>query len=87
MASAHSVWGIDVGRCALKGVKLRMGPEGQIEAVGVDYIEHAKILSQPDADRQELIGSAREKFLSRNDLSKDQVVVGVPGQHTLARSM
>ena len=85
MAGAQAVWGIDVGRCALKAIKLRAGTEGKVEILAHDYIEHAKILSQPDADRQELIAGALEKFLSRNDISKDQVVVSVPGQHTLAR--
>jgi type IV pilus assembly protein PilM len=85
MPSNQPVWGIDVGRCALKAVKLRLTAEGKVEIAGQDFVEHAKILSQPDADRHELIGAALEKLLSRNDLSKDQVVVGVPGQHTLAR--
>ncbi len=85
MASTQAVWGIDVGRCALKAVKLRPAAEGKVEVAAIDYVEHAKILSQPDADRPALIGAALEKFLSRNDVSKDQVVVGVPGQHTLAR--
>ncbi len=85
MASPQSVWGIDVGRCALKAVKLRPGADGKVEVVAHEYIEHAKILSQPDADRHALIGAALERFLSHNDLSKDQVVVSVPGQHTLAR--
>jgi len=85
MASAATIWGIDIGRCALKALKLRSGPEGLVEVLAHDYIEHPKILSQPDANRNELIASALETFLSRNDLSKDQVVVSVPGQHTLAR--
>lgn len=85
MATAATIWGIDIGRCALKAIKLRMGPEGAVEILGFDYVEHAKILSQPDANRHELIAAALEKFLSHNDLSKDQVVVSVPGQHTLAR--
>lgn len=85
MATAQAVWGIDVGRCALKAVRLRAGAEGKIELLASDYIEHAKILSQPDADRHELIAAALEKFLSHNDISKDRVVVSVPGQHTLAR--
>ncbi len=85
MATAQAVWGIDVGRCALKAVRLRAGAEGKIELLAHDYIEHAKILSQPDADRHELIAAALEKFLSHNDISKDRVVVSVPGQHTLAR--
>lgn len=85
MATAQAVWGIDVGRCALKAVKLRTGAEGKVDVVAIDYVEHAKILSQPDADRHALIGAALEKFLSRNDVSKDQIFVSVPGQHTLAR--
>lgn len=85
MASAKAVWGIDVGRCALKAIKLRAGAEGKIELVACDFVEHAKILSQPDANRGELIAAALEKFLSRNDISKDLVFVSVPGQHTLAR--
>ena len=85
MASTQAIWGIDVGRCALKALKLRLAADGKVEIVAKDYIEHAKILSQPDADRNELISRALETFLSRNDISKDEVVVSVPGQHTLAR--
>ncbi len=85
MAGVQTVWGIDVGRCALKAVKLKLSGEGAIELVAHDYVEHAKILSQPDADRDELITNSIEKFLSRNDISNDQIVVSVPGQQTLAR--
>ena len=53
-----------------------------MEAVAFDVIEHPKILSQPDADRDELIASALEKFASRNEWQGDQFVVGVPGQQT-----
>ncbi|MCH7527599.1 MAG: type IV pilus assembly protein PilM [Planctomycetes bacterium] len=85
MATATAAWGIDIGRCAFKALKLRPGTDGKVEAVGHEYIEHAKILSQPDADRSALIVAALERFLSRNDISKDKIVVSVPGQHTLAR--
>lgn len=85
MASTQTVWGIDLGRSALKAIKLRAAGEGKVEVVAHDYVEHARVLSQPDADRPALIAAALEKFLSRNDISKDQVVVSVPGQHTLAR--
>ena len=85
MASGQAVWGIDVGKCALKAVRIRAAGEGKVELLGSDYIAHAKILTQPDANRDELIANALEKLLSRNDISADQVVVAVPGQHTLAR--
>lgn len=85
MASVQAVWGLDMGRSALKAIKLRLAGDGKVEILGHDYIEHAKILSQPDADRHALIAAALEKFLAHNDLSKDLVFVGVPGQQTLAR--
>ncbi|MEW6251087.1 MAG: type IV pilus assembly protein PilM [Planctomycetota bacterium] len=85
MPSGNAVWGIDVGQCALKALKLRPAGDGKVEAVAFDVIEHPKILSQPDADRDELIKSALEKFASRNEWQGDAFVVGVPGQQTFAR--
>ena len=86
MATGNAVWGIEVGQCALKAVKLRpTGEEDKVELAGFDLIEHPKILSQPDADPDELIGAALEKFVSRNDWQGDSFVMGVPGQQTFAR--
>ncbi len=85
MASGNAVWGIDIGQCALKAIKLRPAEGGKVEAVAFDVIEHPKILSQPDADRDELISSALEKFASRNEWQGDRFIVGVPGQQTFAR--
>ena len=85
MAGTQAVWGLDLGRSALKAIKLRVGSDGKVDLLAQDFIEHAKVLSQPDADRNKLISTALEKFLSRNDISKDLVVISVPGQQTLAR--
>lgn len=85
MADPQVVWGIDVGKCALKALKLRIGPDRTAEAIAADYIEHAKIMSQQDADKKSLWAAALEKFLSRNDITNEKVVVAVPGQLTLAR--
>ena len=85
MADPQSVWGIDVGKSALKAVKLHVGADKSVEVAACDYIEHAKIMSQQDADKKALWSAALEKFLSRNDISNDKVAVSVPGQITLAR--
>lgn len=85
MADPQSVWGIDVGKSALKAVKLRVASDKSVEMVATDYVEHGKIMSQQDADRRALWAAALEKFLSRNDISNDKVAVAVPGQLTLAR--
>jgi type IV pilus assembly protein PilM len=84
MANPIGVWGIDIGQCALKALRLEM-IDGKPTATAFDYIEHPKILSQPDADPDTLTREALEKFLSRNPLGKDEVAVSVAGQSGLAR--
>jgi type IV pilus assembly protein PilM len=78
------VWGIDLGQCALKALRLEE-IDGQLTATAFDYVEHPKILSQPDADPDELTREALQKFLSRNTLKGDLVAISVPGQSGLAR--
>ena len=40
------VWGIDLGQCGLKAIRLTE-QEGAVSATAFDFIEHPKILSQP----------------------------------------
>ncbi|HVK16830.1 MAG TPA: type IV pilus assembly protein PilM [Fimbriiglobus sp.] len=84
MANPIGIWGIDIGQCALKALRLEM-IDDRPTATAFDYIEHPKILSQPDADPDALTREALEKFLSRNPLGKDEVAVSVAGQSGLAR--
>jgi type IV pilus assembly protein PilM len=84
MAIQPGVWGIDLGQCALKAIRVE-NIEGQVTATAFDYVEHPKILSQPDADPDQLTREALEKFLSRNDLKGDLVAISIPGQSGLAR--
>src|SRR3954470_13765934 len=84
MAIQPGVWGIDLGQCGLKAIRLE-NIDGTLTATAFDYVEHPKILSQPDADPDQLIREALEKFLSRNSLRGDQVAISVPGQSGLAR--
>jgi type IV pilus assembly protein PilM len=83
-APRPGVWGIDLGQCALKAIRLE-NVDGQVTATAFDYIEHPKILSQPDADPDQLTREALEQFLSRNKVQGDMVVISVPGQSGLAR--
>ena len=87
MANSGAVWGIDVGQCALKALRCRRHETdaGRIVIEAFDYIEYPKILSQPEADRKELIREALEEFLSRNEVKDDQVAVSIPSQSGLAR--
>ena len=84
MATPNSVWGIDIGNCALKALKLGRS-NGQLQVEAFDIIEHPKILSQPDADRNQLIRNALEQFLARNNVAGSMVAVAVPGQSSFTR--
>lgn len=84
MAVNPGIWGIDIGQCALKALRLEQ-INGVVTATAFDYVEHSKILSQPDANPDELTREALEKFLSRNPTKGDQVAMSVPGQSGLAR--
>lgn len=79
MAKPTAVWGLDMGQCALKALKLEL-VDGKPTATAFDYIEHPKIMSQPDADPEALAREALEKFLTRNPIKNDIVAIGVAGQ-------
>ncbi len=84
MAKAKTVWGIDIGQCVLKALKLAE-VDGQVQVEAIDIVEHPKILSQSGVDSREFIRSALEEFLSRHDVTDSEVCVSVPGQSSFTR--
>ena len=71
MATSNAVWGIDIGQCALKAMRCTLDADGNMVADAFDFIEYPKILSQPEADREQLIADALQQFLSRNEVKGD----------------
>ena len=84
MAAKLPVWGIDIGQCSLKAVKLQSAGEG-VELLDFDVMEHEQILSQAGAEAAGMVRAILEKFLSKHDVKGSRVVVAVPGQQTLTR--
>ncbi|QDS92598.1 Competence protein A [Roseimaritima multifibrata] len=85
MAKAASVWGIEIGQSALKALRCHVEGENVVTDA-FDYIEYPKILSQPEADPEELINEALLKFLERNEYTRDtKIVMSVPGSSGLAK--
>ena len=84
MARATTVWGIDIGQVALKALKLRE-LDGRLQVEAFQVIEHATILSQPDADGPELIRDALQKFLDSENVAGAHVAIAVPGQSSFSR--
>jgi type IV pilus assembly protein PilM len=82
---SQGFWGLDVGQCALKALRCTLSDSGEVVAEAFDYIEYPKLLSQPDADRDELIKEAMSQFLSRNELRGDKVAMAVSGTSGLSR--
>src|SRR5947209_1331663 len=76
MKAQPGVWGIDLGQCALKALRLQE-IDGQLVATAFDYVEHPKILNQPDADPDQLTREALETFLKRNTIGDVNVEVHV----------
>ncbi len=86
MAKIQAVWAVDIGQAALKALKLVPGESpDQVVAEAFDFIEYPKILSQPDADPDELVREALATFIDRNDLKGCKVAIAVPGQAGLVK--
>src|SRR5258708_2209381 len=86
MAKIQAVWALDVGQAALKALKLVPGEtDDKVVAEAFDYVEYPKILSQPDADADQLVREALGTFLERNDLKGCKVAIAVPGQAGLVK--
>ena len=86
MARSPYVWGIDIGKCALKAVRCRMSTQpGKLTVEAFDYIEYPMILTQPEADPVALVQSALQEFIGRNTLKGDRVAVAVAGQSGLTK--
>ncbi len=84
MARVKTVWGIDIGQCALKAIKLADFEE-VVEVVDFEVIEHPEILSQPDVDKPLLIRQSLEQFLSAHETRGSTIVLSVPGQSSFTR--
>ena len=88
MATATgTVWAVDIGNNSLKALHLST-ERGVVEVIGFDNIQHGRILSGSnvgDAERDELVALSLRKFVSRHDLSMDDIIVSVPSQNSFAR--
>ena len=86
MARSPYVWGIDIGKAALKALRCRPG-DGPRKLVvdSFDYIEYPQFLSQSEADAPEIVRNALAEFTGRHKLAGDTVAVSVPGQLGLTK--
>jgi type IV pilus assembly protein PilM len=77
----HTIWSVDVGKSALKAVRLRR-ERNSIEILAIDKVDYP--LSDNGVDTSAQAREALSAFRQRNDI-KDPVVVAHPGQGTFSR--
>ena len=82
-----SVWAIDIGNNSLKAMQLS-DANGVLEVVGFDVVKHSKILTGSgisNDEQEELIALSLRKFVSQNNITKEDIIVSVPSQNSFAR--
>jgi type IV pilus assembly protein PilM len=87
MATKQSFWGIDLGQCILKAVKLQAGENG-VELLAFDVVEHNAVFADAEGesgDATAKMSAALKTFVDRNNLADSKVIISVPGQQTLTR--
>jgi len=86
-AGSRSVWAIDIGNNSLKALRLQQAGD-RVEAIGLDYVEHSKVLSAEglsEEEKNQIIRASLATFAGRNELGKDEVAISVAGQTSFAR--
>jgi type IV pilus assembly protein PilM len=79
---AGAVWGIDIGKAALKAVKLKRTKDG-LEIKAVEHFEYEPTTEEDK--RQEQVRSALKSFLAKHKVGSDTVLVALPGLHAFSR--
>lgn len=88
MANRNDAWGIEVGRQAVKAMRLvreGSGKSAQVRLAEYEIIPFKTVLTAPDVDADEMVQLALDELMSKHDLTKSTIVVSVPGDAALAK--
>jgi type IV pilus assembly protein PilM len=84
MAASNICWGIEIGSYAVKALKLEVADQN-VNVLDYAIIPHAKVLSTPGVDQNDVIRVTMGTLVAQWDLSKAAIAISVPGQSSLAR--
>ncbi|HLO41653.1 MAG TPA: type IV pilus assembly protein PilM [Phycisphaerales bacterium] len=84
MASSNVCWGIEIGAYAVKALKLEVADQN-VNVLDYAIIPHAKVLSTPGVDQNDVVRVTLGTLVAQWDLSKAAIAISVPGQASLAR--
>lgn len=85
MASSTVSWGIEVGASSIKALKLEATGDGGAKVLDFAVVQHAKPLSTPGVDANDVIRVSLGQLTSQYDLTKATIAVSVPGHSAFAR--
>lgn len=87
-SSTRAAWGIDLGRSALKAIKLVVDPQsGAATVADYHFQEHRKPLGEAlnKAEEHSILDQALTEFVQQNDVKGARICVGVPRLLVFAR--
>lgn len=80
----NEVWGIDIGKSALKAVKMRRSKD-DVEIIDIDLIPYEQPPEGTEPDRDEQVRKALIDFQMRHKVKNEPVYASIPGQATFNR--
>ncbi len=84
MASSNISWGIEIGAGGVRAIKLAADGDA-VRVLEFASFDHAKVLSTPDIDQDDVMRVAIGTLASRYDLSGAQIAISIPGHQSFAR--
>jgi type IV pilus assembly protein PilM len=84
MASSNISWGIEIGAGGVRAIKLAADGDA-VKILEFASFDHAKVLSTPDIDQDDVMRVAIGTLASRYDLSGAQIAISIPGHQSFAR--
>lgn len=85
MASSSACWGIEIGASAIRAIKLEATGDDTVRVADYAVIPHAKPLSMPGVEPNDVLRVSLGALVSQADLSKATIAVSIPGQNAFMR--
>jgi type IV pilus assembly protein PilM len=85
MASSSACWGIEIGASAIRAIKLEATGDETVRVADYAVIPHAKPLSMPGVEPNDVLRVSLGALVSQADLSKAAIAVSIPGQNAFMR--
>lgn len=85
MASSSACWGIEIGASAIRAIKLEATGDDAVRVADYAVIPHAKPLSMPGVEPNDVLRVSLGALVSQADLTKASIAVAIPGQNAFMR--